>query len=202
MIITISGLKRSGKDEVANVLVKEGFQKLSFASPLKDLCSRLYGDTLPFTDAFKDLPFKEPFAVDVANLEREFELLGYKSDLSKHTVTFDTPRRMLQYIGTEVGRSIDDLIWIKLLSKLIGEGNYVIPDARFINEIEFFKSSDSLAFFVSRNMKVENELHESEKQQLSYDKYDVIVTNNGTLADLKEQIQMWLIMRGFSGKKT
>ena len=57
LVIGLSGWKGSGKDMVADFLVKEyNFQRLSFADPLKVMASKEYGIPL---DAFYDRDKKE-----------------------------------------------------------------------------------------------------------------------------------------------
>ena len=118
MMIGICGEAGSGKDSVANYLEEHhGFKVIKFAGPLKDIVAKVF------------------------NLDRERldDDLDYKE---KHIVrkTPYTPREILQHIGTEGFRHIDDMVWIRMAMKKAdehshaGHTNVVFADLRFPNE--------------------------------------------------------------------
>ena len=88
MIIAFCGLKTSGKTAASEYLVREyGFKRLSFAGPLKESCRLIF------------------------QLSDE---QVYGSEKEVHDPRWDmTPRKILQLFGTEVGRQIDESVWIK-----------------------------------------------------------------------------------------
>lgn len=133
IMIGLLGLMGSGKGAASEYLIKhKGFSKLSFADPVKDAASAIFGwdrdllqgDTQESRewrerpDKFWSDVFGEPF----------------------------TPRRALQQIGTEVGREyFHPDIWLKSLRKrydALRRKAAVIDDCRFPNEIDFIRSSE------------------------------------------------------------
>ncbi|MEU9859193.1 hypothetical protein AB0E19_38720, partial [Streptomyces sp. NPDC047974] len=88
-IIGITGRARSGKDTLAEFLVSDhGFVKLSFAAPIRAFVADITG--LPVS-AMEDGPLKE-------------EPLDWLNG--------QTPRRLMQTVGTEWGREmIDRDLW-------------------------------------------------------------------------------------------
>lgn len=77
-VIAISGWKRSGKDTIAEQLIKEhGFKRIAFADPLKDSVAKEYGIPRSHCDdpAFKEAPImhlplnpKDAFGLGAAKL--------------------------------------------------------------------------------------------------------------------------------------
>lgn len=141
-LIGVMGLIGSGKGAMADYLVKtKGFKRLSFADPVKDAASAIFGwnramlqgDT---EESRKWREEKDAFWSTV--LERPF-----------------SPRIALQEIGTEVGRNyFHPDIWLKNLEKKIlddaGHSNFVIDDCRFPNEIQLIQSMGGRTFIVER----------------------------------------------------
>ncbi len=108
-----------------------------------------------------------------------------------------TPRLILQKMGTEACRhGIADNIWIAALEKRIhGYENVVITDVRFPNEIDFIKNANGVIVRVQRGEDPTPEelskLHVSETAW-NYIKPDVTIFNNGSLDDLRKEIDMVL----------
>lgn len=101
-------------------------------------------------------------------------------------------RHMLQYVGTDVVRAMDENFWVNKvieLLKLFGHNyDYVlIPDARFPNEIESMKSEfQTFSIRVYRNglnMSDETKNHESETALDNY-VFDYKIENFGSKEDL------------------
>lgn len=125
MLIGLVGFAGSGKDTTADYLVENyNFTKYAFSDTLKDVVSIIFdwprhllnGDTVP------SRVFRE-------NID------SYWSEKLDRVFT---PRLALQLMGTEAGRNVfHQDIWLhSLLKRLQVEGNSVISDVRFPNEIE------------------------------------------------------------------
>jgi hypothetical protein len=111
MLVGITGPAGSGKDTVADYLVREhGFVKLSFAGPLKAMLAAA-GMPEPADRALK-----------------EHMVPGF---------TF-TWREAAQTLGTQWGRALDPEIWVKVVEQRLlsaaPSARYVLSDVRFENE--------------------------------------------------------------------
>lgn len=117
MIILLNGKAKSGKDTVADFLVKNYlYEKVSFAGLLKDAVHTIFSIT---QDEIND---KE-------------EILENWDQWS--------PRKLYQFVGTELFRTqFSPDVWAKTLwiSKLKNnlDRDFVISDLRFQNELDFF----------------------------------------------------------------
>jgi hypothetical protein len=131
-IIGLIGEAGSGKDTVAEYLQEDyNYEILSFTQPIIRALSSMYTvDRLIFTDRdTKDTPMDELFG--------------------------QTPRRLMQTLGTDWGRDmIDPELWVKLLNDdveyfmdlSIGAKDpigIVIPGVRFMNEIMYLDLLDN-----------------------------------------------------------
>ena len=128
MLIGIVGLIGSGKDTVAERLVKKhGFVKDSFAKSLKDAVSAMFnwdremlegrGESSRYWREQPDKFWSEKFGKEV------------------------TPRWVLQYFGTEVMRqNMYDGIWVDSVVNRYKGIPTVISDTRFQNEIKTIKA--------------------------------------------------------------
>jgi len=125
ILIALTGAARAGKDSVADRLVeRHGFTKISFAAPLKS--------ALLATD-----PYLGHHPYRPGQLVRLSEALANESeDVIKQT--FPEYRRLLEKLGTEGIRAIDDGFWIDAAMNKVDpvEGRFVFPDARFQNEVD------------------------------------------------------------------
>ena len=105
----------------------------------------------------------------------------------------NTPRHLMQTLGTEWGRqSVDPEIWVKLTKANIlaqqAEGfDVVVTDARFENEIAMLQELGARIVHIDRPGLTVDLSHPSE-QQISTLPYDHKIINDGTLLDLGENI--------------
>lgn len=138
MILSLSGCKRSGKDTCYQILKHEwesrGFRvtQFAFADALREVCSIVFGYT---QEHFQDDLYKESFPSPI---------LGPAW----------TPRRALQFVGTDLFRSqVDPDVWVRVgvkrLRALTQTADVVVvTDARFENELRAIKEVDTNACFV------------------------------------------------------
>ena len=188
MIIGICGLIGSGKGTVADILVDQGFKKVSFADKLKDGVSTIFGWDRAMLEG----------DTDESRTWRE-----QRDDFwSSETKMEVTPRLVLQLFGTDCMRNgFDDGVWVSLLKKTIldSPGNYVVPDVRFENEIAMLRDIGGEVWEVQRGRTPEwlikyeitgvepAEIHPSEWRWIKSRK-DVVIENNSTLAELNRQV--------------
>ena len=166
MLIGFAGKARSGKDTAAKFLCDE-YRCLhySFAQPIKDSCKIMF----QLTDEQE------------RNKEQIIEPWGY------------SPRKMYQHIGTDIGRSLDPNIWVKnaeiFVKKNLGR-TVVISDVRFSNEAMWIHNRGGVVVQIIRgdNEGITESLHASEHGMTDKD-YDATIYNNGTIADLHNELR-------------
>lgn len=172
MIIGIGGKKGSGKDTVGlllqELLLEEGlkFTMIAFADKLKEVIIDLF-----------DMTNEQLYG-----LLKEFPDKRYPNKNG----TFWTPRELMQYLGTDVFRSIYPNIWVDYLRRRIESrpGNYIITDCRFKNEVQVVKESKGMYLSVVRKQigKQKFTTHISE-HDLNHVIPDILVVNDYTTVD-------------------
>lgn len=200
MIIGICGFIGSGKDTVADYLVNfHGFRRDSFAATLKDAVSAVFG---------WDRELLEGRTKEAREWREEIDQ-WWAERLDMPNLT---PRLILQLWGTEVGRrSFHTDIWIASLENKLrkSNGNVVITDCRFPNEVQAIKNAGGIVIRVKRGPNPSwyndacdmnagekcsnyaaatariNELgiHASETAWVG-SKFDYVIENDGTIDDL------------------
>ena len=196
MIIGICGLIGSGKGTVADILVDQGFKKVSFADKLKDGVSTIFGWDRAMLEG----------DTDESRTWRE-----QRDDFwSAETKMEVTPRLVLQLFGTDCLRNgFHDGVWVSLLKKhmLDNPDNYVIPDVRFRNEQNMIRELGGEIWRVQRgdipewygcamldnttgsNLMEEYDVHPSEYKWIDMNnKFDVTLYNEGTIEDLRQLV--------------
>lgn len=141
--IGVAGYAGSGKTTVANKLVEEyGYKLLGFATPLYKLGaihntpweewhSRVYGWTLDYL---------KPAGYSLTERSRFHTNVLYVMD--RVNVVEGKNRTLLQQLGTEVGRAMDENLWINLFESKVEE---LGPKAKIVNDnLRFFNEFDSL----------------------------------------------------------
>ena len=139
MIIGICGLIGAGKDTIAEHLVsKHGYERYSWATPLKDITSSLFGWDRSMLEG----------TTPNQREQREIKDEWWSAKLDKNW----TPRYALQYMGTEVMRNaLHQDIWVLAgMHRIADKTNVVIPDTRFPNEIAAIREMGGVIWNVQR----------------------------------------------------
>jgi len=141
-LIAVCGFQSSGKDTIGDYLCEHhNFQKDSFASPLKDACSSIFGwDREMLEGSSKE-----------ARIDREEVDTWWAERLDRPNWS---PRVALQYMGTEVLReSFHNDIWLESFERRIAENsdkNIVVTDCRFGNELNLMGRLGATTIAVER----------------------------------------------------
>jgi hypothetical protein len=181
-IIAICGAKRSGKDVLADYLVKKyNYERLAFADPLKLMVKNLF------------------------NFDDDQVGIGKDEGTDKKDIIDErwgiTPRAALQFFGTEIMQEkIQELLpnikrnffanTLKSHIENAEEGKkFVISDLRFIHEYYMLANLSNIAhkdkmiirvIRPSKNRTKEQEPHISEVEYTNIP-YDIIMINNGSI---------------------
>jgi hypothetical protein len=175
-IVLLTGWSESGKDTVADILVKNhGFTKYAFADPLKDLCSSLYG-----------------FPREMANThegKRTPWTVGYKTKTIREL--------LLETAKTDRSRFGDDIYAKETLTNIRAneKSKIVISDLRYFTElstIQKFAKQDVHrleVWKVVREGQVESPVNDPSEYGLTTLKPDAILENDGkSIASLEQKV--------------
>lgn len=208
MLIGIVGFIGSGKGTVGDILESKGFIKDSFAKPLKDAASVMFGWPRNLLEGDTEVSRKwreEPDAYWSEQFQKQF-----------------TPRLALQLMGTEAGRNVfhKDIWVISLLNRARGK-DVVVTDVRFRNEIDYIQKNGGIVVRVIRGKEpvwyntalIQNstdiekhwlleddhelmeqkfpDIHSSEWDWIGCD-FNYTINNDGTLQDLGNKIEEML----------
>ncbi len=178
-IIGLSGKAGSGKDTVARYLVeKYDFEAEWFAKPLK----------LYIGGAIFGL--------------KHHQLWGKQEDKEKIDPRYGlSPRQILQMAGMKL-REIYPNIWVnKLFDNIVRLDRVVIPDVRYVNEVEAIRKAGGEVWRIERDgagastSELANHVSETELDDYLY--FDEIINNNGTKEDLFRKVDE--VMNGYKG---
>lgn len=168
MIIAVCGHKFSGKSTVARLLGNAtGYEVVSFADKLKDVCCVLSGCT---REQLEDYDFKE------TQLVPDY-LRPYCGNVKKPTF-----RAFLQYFGSEVMRGVNDNIWIDCTLSNCDE-DCIVSDCRFPNEAKAVKARGGIVIKVVRPDAKAEDSHQSETL-IDEIGADYTIVNDTTLENL------------------
>ncbi len=135
-IFGITGEKGHGKDTLAKLVVacNASFRVTHFAKRLKEIAGEIWGLTQDqmHNEKVKELPLEKPVFMDDM-VWKISEATGL--DIKPRGLTASTPREVMQFLGTEYVRYVQDNYWIEQLRKDVGSGgNVLVADTRFPNE--------------------------------------------------------------------
>ena len=196
MIIGLVGFIGSGKGTVGDIFESHGYIKDSFAKPLKDACSMMFGWTRELIEGDTEVSRKWREEPDTFWSE-------------KFDYSF-TPRYALQLMGTEAGRNVfhQDIWVMSLLNRAKGK-DVVVTDVRFKNEIEYIQNNggrivrvkrgdepewytlakDAADGFSSAIMGMKDKgIHQSEWDWVGSE-FNYTIYNNGTLDELGNEVE-------------
>lgn len=167
MIIGLSGYARSGKDEVAKILVEDyGYERVAFADKIRDFLF----ETNPQVGGNRLQHLVSTYGWDVAKSQPEV-------------------RHLLQSIGVGARKTFGDSFWINQVFHLMDNTkNYVIADVRFINEAEVIANYSGQVWRVKRVGVEAVNNHVSEHEMDGYP-VNMILKNEGTLEDLRTLVR-------------
>lgn len=182
MLIAICGHKFSGKSTVARLLHNAtGYEVVSFADKLKDVCCVLSGCT---REQLEDYDFKEN------ELVPDY-LRPYCGNAEKPTF-----RAFLQRFGSEVMRGVNDNIWIDCTLSNCGK-DAIISDCRFPNEAKAIKERGGIVIKVVRPDVKAEDSHQSETR-IDEIVPDIIIENNSDLKALQGNVsalvELWKVV--------
>jgi hypothetical protein len=196
MLIGVVGFIGSGKGTVGDLLEENGFIKDSFAKPLKDACSIMFGWPRELLEGDTEVSRNWREEPDSFWSEK----FGY----------FFTPRLALQLMGTEAGRNVfhQDVWVISLLNRAKGK-DVVVTDVRFKNEINYIQQNggvivrvrrgeepdwyklaeDAAAGFSSAIMGMKDKgIHQSEWDWVGSE-FNYTIDNDGTVNELGNKVK-------------
>lgn len=183
-LIALSGHGRVGKDTFGAVLkdvLEGGYVLMAYADELKRKCMEDFN--LSYEQVYGDL--------------KEVPDRRYRKVTQNDKVTHWTPREIMQFMGTDCYRAIDNNFWIKSLFKRIdrdGLTNVIISDCRFPNEISIPKDRGGFHIRIERvnTPKIHGKNHESETALDECDNIDFTVNNNKAIPDLFLEAQRFV----------
>jgi len=169
-IIAFSGRKQSGKticsEFLKGLLLSNGYSDVeiyNFADPLKeDICMNMFG-----------LSYAQCYGED----HNKNELVdAYWEDKQL------TARDLMQLIGTDLFRKLNNNIWVNALINKIKKSKLqvvIVSDCRFPNEIEAIKNNGGIVFRLNRNPHKSEHISESILDACRYDwnNFNTIINN-------------------------
>lgn len=216
--LALTGVKEAGKTttfEMIKELVPTSIE-VTLAKKLKDVCAEVFGVPRSYFDdqRFKEKELDELVHLNADNVQQVyqayaavFSAMGAKVDYDLHVrphigKVLESPRRVAQYVGTEVLRAVLPSVHCDAVSVGLPEtGTFVLTDMRFPDEFDYFNTrmgQDFHGLYV-QNHKAEAKLgpnsHPSEKYVLEIGKRCYKLDNNGTFEELKAQIFKYLSER-------
>lgn len=171
-MIGIAGRAGSGKDTVANYLIKEfGYTTYTLADPVKD-----------------------GVLVMLRHLGVRWEHLWGDKKEEIIPAIGKSGRQLTQLLGTEWGRDMVDIdLWVKTAEARVSDwSGRVLTDVRYENEAAFVRRHGKL-IHLHRPDAQEVSPHSSEAG-VRREPGDLVITNDGTVEDL--QIAVWLTLFG------
>lgn len=195
--IAISGKGNVGKNTAAKILVDKTSKDLQFLGDFP---------TYAFANKLKQIISIIFPGCDNRALYGSSELRQNKitSNLNISLPDWVTYRKVACDLGKAM-REYNPIIWIAHVDKLFQkelkfesihhkfENNkipFIISDLRFIEEYEWAKKNKFTLIRIKRNNHLKSDdVSEVEQDQISDDKFDFIIENNGSLDDLEKQLQ-------------
>jgi hypothetical protein len=139
-LIGLSGYARTGKDTVAAALREHGYRRASFADVLREAALAL--------DPFVHAPDERFTASRYQRLSDVIAVYGWEAAKD----AYPDVRRLLQRLGTDVGREIfGQNVWVDLAMGQVFSGDRVVfTDCRFPNEADAIRERGGQVWRIER----------------------------------------------------
>jgi len=135
MRIAFAGPRGTGKTTLADYLVKlHGFTRCSLAAPIKRIIAEAPQDSHE-RHQFLLRWGRELFPGSIVLQAR------FATEAARALAAERDPGRRAQLLGTEVGRALDQEVWIRYLLEHLPEGPVAVDDVRFANECEALRQA-------------------------------------------------------------
>lgn len=173
-LIGLCGPAGSGKDEAAKALTACGWERVSFADPLRKMCLAIDPLIEPWNDRGR-----------LSDMVREF---GWDKAKQHPEV-----RRTLQRVGTEAVREVlGSETWVDLAARTIKASlapGVIITDVRFPNEVAMLRSFAARIFRVRKPGvgPVNGHVSDAMFDQIAVDGF---IENDGSIADLHAKLRL------------
>lgn len=178
LYIGLSGYAGSGKDTVAQTLVDEyGYTRVAFSDAVRDALDALNPYVLS----------PSPYGHELHSVQTVVDYIGWDSAKSGYSDI----RRLLQRMGTEVGREIfGENIWVDIAMRRVEKinGPVVFTDVRFPNEYRAIAEMGGALWHVERPGVGPVNKHGSETD-LDAEQFDVRIYNGNSLEDLADCVR-------------
>ncbi len=160
--IGIAGAAGSGKTTAANYLVKKyNFKILGFATPLYKL-GEIHSKVTPVDWLGAVVDWADEYLLPLGYSTSERWWFIYKTlDIMDETpiVRNKKNRTLLQFIGTEVGRGLDENLWTNIFENKVeelGDVSIVNDNLRFPNEFECLDRLGFVTIFIDVPLEMRN----------------------------------------------
>src|SRR5574344_436601 len=156
-VVGLVGRKRSGKDTAAEIFESKGWYRTSFAKALYTEVSKAFGVSIEQLQEHehKEVPWvplagcKDAEFVELAKALARVSILDHEDRQGIFTEDLVdirlSPRRILQWWGTEYRRKDDTFYWVRRLSEELAAAKperVIISDIREIHEAAYVKRQD------------------------------------------------------------
>lgn len=195
MIIAFAGRKQSGKTSCAEYIKKLFGKSLIDSSPeLLDLYPMELKKSVNiynFADPLKNL------CIEILGLEYR-QCYGHDNDKNELVNCYQnnkqlTAREVLQVVGTEMFRSLQQNVWSEATIRKILKDNHdiaLIADCRFPNEVDAIKAADGIVIKLTRNLYNSDHCSEKALDKEYYDQsnFDFIIDNHNLTINQQNMI--------------
>ena len=135
MRIAFAGPRGTGKTTLAEYLVQHhGFTRCSLAAPIKRIiaeCPR---------NSYERYQYLLRWAAELFP-GRLIAQARFATEAAKMMSAERDAGRRAQLLGTDIGRALDDSVWIRYLLEHLPDGHVVVDDVRFRNECEALRQA-------------------------------------------------------------
>ena len=219
LVLGLSGPASSGKDTVGNYLLSRyGWGKLSFARNLKDMAQHVFKLSEWEVDDEKGKRMLLPVPVELTFthigailtwMSRTHGSAGfpsvaerkqrYASVLKLIGRKLETPRDILQIVGTEICRTLVPNYHLDMVVQQLDthpETNWVITDVRFPNEADLLKDTYSAHVIRLERPTLDQTQglysHASEIAMADWNGFSSVIENSSSLDSLYEKVDHFL----------